>query len=124
MKYTPYLQHDHRVAGPVLSIFCARWPRSHRREICHRHGERIHCHSRTGAQQAEQLPSPHAHPRVHNINLDPPKERAVAELYRATHMAGDPKRVREEIEGRATATQADEVMVSPLTYHPADRQAA
>jgi luciferase family oxidoreductase group 1 len=49
------------------------------------------------------------------------QERAVAELYRAMHVAGDPTHVREEIERRAATTKADEVMVFTSLHDPADR---
>ena len=49
------------------------------------------------------------------------EERAVAELYRSMHVAGDPHEVREEIERRAAETNADEVMVFTSVYDPADR---
>ncbi len=50
-----------------------------------------------------------------------PEERAVAEAYRAMHVAGDPASVRAELERRAAETEADEVMVFTQTYDPADR---
>ena len=50
-----------------------------------------------------------------------PEERAVAELYRELHVAGDPGQVRERILSRAAETRADEVMVFTSVHAPADR---
>ena len=50
-----------------------------------------------------------------------PEERAIADLYRAMHVAGDPGQVRERIEARAEETRADEVMVFTSVHDPADR---
>ncbi len=50
-----------------------------------------------------------------------PEEVAVAEQYRAMHIAGDPEGARAEIEARAAEARADEVMVFTSVYDPVDR---
>ena len=50
-----------------------------------------------------------------------PQEMAIAEAYRAMHVAGSPETVRAEIGARAAETQADEVMVFTQVHDPADR---
>jgi luciferase family oxidoreductase group 1 len=50
-----------------------------------------------------------------------PSERAAAEMYRRLAIVGSPETVRAEIERRAAAAQADEVMVTTNVYDPAAR---
>ncbi|HEU4631587.1 MAG TPA: MsnO8 family LLM class oxidoreductase, partial [Gemmatimonadaceae bacterium] len=50
-----------------------------------------------------------------------PHEQAIAESRRALQIVGDPATVRARIEAMAAETEADEVMVTTMTYDPAAR---
>ncbi|HEX6631418.1 MAG TPA: LLM class flavin-dependent oxidoreductase [Gemmatimonadaceae bacterium] len=51
-----------------------------------------------------------------------PHEQAIAESRGALQIVGDPPAVRARIEAMAAATGADEVMVTTMTYDPAERR--